>query len=573
MLAVATPASGAVVINEIESDGGLGPDFVELTNTDVVPADVSNFVIKDNNDANSFTIPGGTMIPAGGYYVANALGFGLGSADSARLFTPTAATLLDSHTWTSHAAATYGRCPDGTGVFTSTSSATSGAANDCPLAPSVWPGGSAVGFADGVNVFGGNLSGLAYQPSGSSTPGVLWAVLNNPGTLYRLIYDGTKWTPDTANGWSAGKPLRYPNGTGNPDAEGVTLATGDPNGVYVATERDGSGTSRPAVLRYDVSSAAPTLNATRDWNLSADLPGLGDNLGLEAVTWVPDSVLVAKGFRDEAAAATYNPATHPDHGSGLFFVGVEQDGRIVAYALNQTTDSYTKVATVASRFPSVMALEFDAETNLLWAACDNTCNGRSATLDIAQSGVNAGNFVATNAYERPTGMADLNNEGFAITPQAECVAGLKPVFWADDGNTDSHALRTGTLNCTVPATPTPPPVADTKVDGSVSAKATQEQNGRKIVVKATVNGAEALTALATGKIRAGKDSYALKPLTKSVAAGTPAILKLKPAKAKDGGEIAAALDDGKKAKAKLTVELTDAAGNLTSEALSVKLKG
>ena len=32
-------------------------------------------------------------------------------------------------------------------------------------------------------------------------------------------------------------------------------------------------------------------------------------------------------------------------------------------------------------------------------------------------------------------MANLNNEGFAIAPRAECVNGLKPVFYTDDSNT------------------------------------------------------------------------------------------------------------------------------------------
>ncbi len=46
-------------------------------------------------------------------------------------------------------------------------------------------------------------------------------------------------------------------------------------------------------------------------------------------------------------------------------------------------------------------------------------------------------------------MPNINNEGFAITPQAECVNGLKPAFWSDDNGTDGHAIRTGTINCTV----------------------------------------------------------------------------------------------------------------------------
>ena len=322
-----------------------------------------------------------------------------------------------------------------------------------PASGSDWPGGTAVSTADGTNVFGQNLSGLTYQPSGTTAPGVLWAVRNSPSTLFRLIYDGSQWTPDPANGWSAGKRLRYPTGTGNPDAEGVSLAAGDPNGVYVATERDGGGASRPAILRYDVSSAGTTLNATRDWNLAADLPGLGSNTGPEAITWVPDDLLVAKGFFDESAQASYDPASYPNHGDGLFLVGIEQDGRILAYALNQGANSYTRIASMASGFPKVMALEYDPHKTRIWAVCDNNCSGQHATLDVAQAGPDDGKFVVTDTFQRPAGMANLNNEGFAIAPHAECLSGTKPVFWSNDSNTDGHALRAGTLNCTDPVTP------------------------------------------------------------------------------------------------------------------------
>ena len=80
-----------------------------------------------------------------------------------------------------------------------------------------------------------------------------------------------------------------------------------------------------------------------------------------------------------------------------------------------------------------MELTYEPETAHLWAICDDSCDGRTATLDVAATG----RFVVTNTFERPTGMPNLNNEGFAIAPQAECVNGRKPVFWADDSNTTS----------------------------------------------------------------------------------------------------------------------------------------
>ena len=446
--AAASPAHGAVVINEVESDGG--SDFIEIHNTGPGAVDIGNWEVRDNG-AGTFTIGAPQSLAAGAYHVIDTP-FGLGSNDSALLLDNNDVQ-INRFDWTSHAVFTYGRCPNGDGAFASTLSVTKGTANDCSVTVA-WPGGSTISFADDAGVFGTNLSGLAYQPSGSAAPGVLWAVRNGPSMLYRLLWDGTKWTPDTANGWGAGKQLLYPGGTGVPDAESVTLASGDANAVYVSVERNDccglDNTSRPAVLRFDVSGAGAPLTATREWDLSGNLLGLDANAGLEAMTWVPDSVLVEKGFYDENLAVTYNPAAYPDHGSGLFFVGVEQTGQIVAYELDGADGTFTRVAAFANEFPRMMALEFETETGLLWAVCDNECDGRHATYDIAQSGPNDGRFVLVETFDRPAGMANLNNEGFAIAPRAECVNSRKPVFWSDDSNTAGHALRGGTVRCTNP---------------------------------------------------------------------------------------------------------------------------
>ena len=98
--------------------------------------DLSGFVFKDNDDSHSFTIPAGATIAAGAYLVfdtgtqPNQFNFGLGAADAARLFDPFG-RLVDSYSWSAHAATTYGRCPSGTGGFVTTTSSTKGTANDC----------------------------------------------------------------------------------------------------------------------------------------------------------------------------------------------------------------------------------------------------------------------------------------------------------------------------------------------------------------------------------------------------------------------------------------------------------
>ena len=317
LLATAVPASAAVVINEVESDDPVVMDFVELANTGAAPVDIGGYVIKDSDDGHVFVIAPGTVLGNGDYYVANVDSgpgsFGLGKDDKARLFAPAdLVNPIDSYAWTAHAAVTYGRCPNGTGPMGATSSSTRGAANVCPVPATTWPGSASVATADATDVFGKNLSGLAYQPASQGSPAVLWAVRNSPSTLFRLIYDGAKWTPDTANGWGMGKTLVYPNGGGVPDAEGVTLAGGDADGIYVSVERNDSGAnadiSRPGVLRFDVTGAGSTLTATQDWNMTGDLPGLGKNAGLEAITWMPDELLVSKGLIDESTGKQYDPA-------------------------------------------------------------------------------------------------------------------------------------------------------------------------------------------------------------------------------------------------------------------------
>ncbi|MGW3629373.1 lamin tail domain-containing protein [Streptomyces sp. NPDC005122] len=432
-----------VRINEVESSGGSPGDWIELVNTGTAAVDVSGWIVKDNDNSHSYKVAKKTSIAPGAFLALDVeSSFGLGSSDSARLFQADGSTLVDSYTWTDHATTTYGRCADGTGAFTTTTASTKGAANACGTTGggggTTWPGGAAVTVADGSNVFGENLSGLSFE-----SEGVLWAVDNGPGRLYRLVPNGATWRPDPAGGWGSGKALHYAGGSGDPDAEGVVVT---PDGMFVATERDNgnSSTSMPKILRFDASSTASSLNATAEWNLTSDLPSLPANAGPEGISWIPDTFLTAHGFRDEHTGAAYDPAGYPGHGSGLFFAGVEDNGTVYAYALNQSGGGYTRIATVTSGLPGVMDLEFEPATGHLWAACDDTCQGRTSTLDINAQG----KFAVTHTYDRPTGMANYNNEGFAIAPQTACVGGHKPVLWSDDTNDGGHALRAGTLNCT-----------------------------------------------------------------------------------------------------------------------------
>ncbi|MBL5975267.1 MAG: cell wall protein [Candidatus Leucobacter sulfamidivorax] len=137
----ANAAPGDIVINEVESSGGSGVlDWVELTNTGAAPVDISGWIVKDDNDSRTLAVPASTVLAPGEFFAMNTEpDFGLGGADSIRIFLPDGTTLVDSFSWTSHAAQTYGRCPDGTGPFIDTLSPTRGAANDCPAPATVPP--------------------------------------------------------------------------------------------------------------------------------------------------------------------------------------------------------------------------------------------------------------------------------------------------------------------------------------------------------------------------------------------------------------------------------------------------
>jgi len=308
-----------------------------------------------------------------------------------------------------------------------------------------WPGDDTVVVQDSLDQFPSNLSGLSYEPAANGQPAVLWAVDNGPSTLYRLLWSGTTWVSTTTNNWGTGKSLHYPDGSGDPDSEGVTRAEFTSSTIYVSTERDNDNNdvSRLSVLRYDTDATGADLTATNEWNLTADLPASDPNLGLEAITWVPDSALVASGFFDESAGVLYDPAHYPDHGTGLFFVGLESNGVIYGYALDQVTDSFQRVATIASGQISIMDLAFDRDVGDLWAYCDNTCGNIASVFGFGSDG----HLRLRRIYEPPAGLPDSNNEGIAIAPASECVNGLKSFYWSDDADLDGYAIRRGDIPC------------------------------------------------------------------------------------------------------------------------------
>ncbi|MCQ9353349.1 lamin tail domain-containing protein [Corynebacterium sp. 153RC1] len=429
----AQTTASTVVINEVESNGDPVGDWVELANTNLNESiDVSGWTIVDNDPKHTpLALPEGSVIESGGFlafYTDVEGGFGLGGNDSVTL-RDAAGNIVDTIAWTQHAATSLGRIPDMTGDFTVTPAPTRGLRNSSAQVaePLVTVPFNPAGLefapakfgteADATAFRGEDFSGVDFDANGRA-----WVVNNDKGELYALDYaDGTY---SIAGSWQ----LRYPDGTGEPDAEGVAVTD---EGIYVATERDNThkSISRPSVLRFDVpsasaSEAAGELRATQEWNLAEFTGAIGANGGLEAIEFIPE--------------------LHQ------FAVGIESTGEVLFVTLPlegpaELVDRHTTpMGTVAS---------MDYAAPNLRVACDDACEGISQILTLEGT-----TFIPGHLQARPEGTDNLATEGFASFQGH--------YLFTDDGAT----LGTGLLAAGAPF-PTSVVEEDNKADDQPQRKA------------------------------------------------------------------------------------------------------
>ncbi|MEP9363876.1 lamin tail domain-containing protein [Nocardioides sp. CN2-186] len=499
---------------------GAKDDLVELYNKGTHDVSLAGWKQIDSGAAGSATVFSAglyvdgvlaTTIPAGGYGVFSS-GSGLSSGgDAVKIYTPDG-DLVDSLTYLAgqagedlpNTAASAGyhalaACPDGSNSFLEVPTPSFGGSNAtactngitpvgsaAPEAPCqtenggtapgtvpagvvTWPGGQTPATADAqcawvTTASGQDLSGLAFDPTDAN---VLYGV-KNKNHVFRLVRSSGSWVKDTANGWSAGKDLFFPGGTGLPDTEGLTV--GPDGALYVTTERDNAASGVPldSILRFDPTSTDASLTATDKWDLTASLgldPSTDANLGFEGVTFVPDSFLVASGFKTDGGTP-YDPAAYPAKAlAGLFFGAVEKTGHLRAYVLN-TDHTYVQLADVDTGMAGVMDAQYDADLGRIWAHCDNTCGNATTLLEIGSDG----HFARDRSYSTPTNLPNYNLEGFAVAPVSTAIGGTREVLWTDDGNRFGHSLWSGTVDVALglSQTRTPDPtISGTPVFGNV----------------------------------------------------------------------------------------------------------
>ena len=420
-----------VVLNEIQSnDANGGADWVELANPTNEVLDISGIVMKDNNDANQYVFPEGTTIDKNGFLIIteDEFGFGLGKNDSVRLFENE--RLIAHTTWTDHTNPTWGLYPNVNGnEFRNTIEETPGAPNKFEGIPDVieWPGNGEVVIYDNEPMFLEDSSGLDFHN------GQLYAVDNGTGKFWILdvAIDGAL---SFAEGFENGKRVRFQKDADNPkaagpDAEGITV---DEDGfVYIASERDNSvkGVNFNMILKVDPNDEAEDLIALQQWDLTASLPQVSANMGIEAVEWVSNADVEGKLY-DENTKAAFDASNYPNAiSNGVFFVALEDNGHVYAYVLNED-ESFVQIADIDGKLGGAMALDYDTYEDVLWVVADNGYNNRSAKITLngqKQPGI---------VHVMPASGVDINanNEGFAIAAKEYTKNGQRPVYRFKDGD-------------------------------------------------------------------------------------------------------------------------------------------
>lgn len=206
---VATAAD--IVINEVNSNAG-DYDYIELYNRNTEAAytfAAGEWGVRDNSvaaDKDTLAIPGGTVIPAGGFLLVltdnttlpagapdNAVlstggkaKFGLGSADSAILLYKGAEH--ERRDWTAHAK-TDGRFPDGSSTWITGLGATPGEANERT------PAAVTLEFLDRYSTFDAFAEGAAEIPAYDPVNKRGFVVNAKAGTVDVLTFDTTTGKP------------------------------------------------------------------------------------------------------------------------------------------------------------------------------------------------------------------------------------------------------------------------------------------------------------------------------------------------------------------------------------------
>lgn len=127
-------AAPAIRINEVQPRPGSPTGWIEFFNPTTSPVDMSDWTLVGNNFFGpEFRFAAGSVVQPNGFLVTEetALPFSLEAPDNLHLFSKFGVQ-VDGVNVGQQPTTTFGRCPDGTAAFVTTTAATKGTTNACP---------------------------------------------------------------------------------------------------------------------------------------------------------------------------------------------------------------------------------------------------------------------------------------------------------------------------------------------------------------------------------------------------------------------------------------------------------
>ena len=451
-------------INEVESSGGSPGDWVELFNRGTDRrSTVRAACSRTTTTPTPTSSPPGPRIAAGGYLRAGrgaAFGFGLGGADSAGCSIADGATSSTRTPGPRTPPTTYGRCPNGTG-------APSPPRPPSPRAPPTtaratvdrlgrWPGGADVSTVDAPER-------LRQQPERPDLPAGHAADAGCPvGGAQRSVdavpagLGRRQWHLDrrAADGWGAGKTLRYPDGTGSARHRGrhprrpdrpqhlrrhraqQRRQHGQPHAASCAStpQHAGHRADRHPRVEPDRRPAGGRWAPT-----SASRPSPGS----PTASWSPPASSTRR------TGAGLRPGALPRPRRRAVLRGRRGQRHHLRLRAGPHLRRLLRVATITSGQAGVMGLEFDPDNGTLWAGVTTPAATRPPCWE-SPAPATAASWSAP--LQPPHRHGRLQQRGHRLRPQLRMLGRTRSFFWCDDSNNETHALRRGTLNCgTLPA--------------------------------------------------------------------------------------------------------------------------
>ena len=223
----------------------------------------------------------------------------------------------------------------------------------------------------------------------------------------------------------------------------------------------------------DPNESGTRLVAQKQWDLTASLPQVSANMGIEAVEWVANGDVAGK-LIDQNTGSAFDAANYPNAvAGGVFFVALEDNGHVYAYILNED-ETVVQIADIDAKLGGAMALDYDTYEDVLWVAADDGYGNRMARITLN------GSSTLEIVHVLPATGVDTaaNNEGFSIADAVYTVNGQRPVYRFCDGVT-SGALTIGSINCSYSGTEQPDPSEPTdpdKPDNPKPSEPTQPSN-------------------------------------------------------------------------------------------------